>query len=260
MERADLAFKITKRVHKLLFEGFEKIETIEEKYPNDYVTNIDLESEELIIKMIRGTFPGDTIVSEERGILQGKTNYRWILDPLDGTNNYLRGIPQAGMQIAILKKDVAVFGLLLDVFNNGVYYAEKGKGSFKTDPNLSKRTKLRVSDRTVDRSVVIVSSSLPKDRSGKEIETVKKLLPKMGSIRIYGVAVEDFPLIAQGSAEALISFIPKSMDITAGSLLIEEAGGRVTTFTGKPWYPEMPTILATNGKLHDEFLEVLKEH
>lgn len=260
MERGDLAFKIMKKVHKLLCKGFEEIKTSEEKSSNDYVTNIDLESEELMIKMIQGTFPEDTIVSEEKGTLQGKTNYKWILDPLDGTNSYLRGIPQAGMQIAILKKDETVFGLLLEVFNNAVYYAEKGKGSFKTDTNLSKSTKLRVSDRTLDRSMVVVSSSLPEDESGKEIETVKKILPKIGSIRIYGVAVEDFPFIAQGSAEALISFIPKSMDITAGSLLIEEAGGKVTTFTGEPWYPGMPNILATNGKLHDEFLEVLKEH
>lgn len=260
MERKELAFEITKKIRRLLLDGFEKITHTEEKTSEDYVTNIDFESEKVMIEAIQKRFPKDTIISEEEGTLEGSTRYKWILDPLDGTNNYLRGIPQAGMQIAILRDDIVIFGLLLDAFNNIVYYAEKGKGAFKTDTTFNKKTKLRVSERSLDKSLVIVSSSILKDKTGGEIKTIKKMLPKMGSIRIYGVAIKDLPFIAQGSAEVLISFIPKSMDITAGSLLIEEAGGKVTTFDGACWYPDMPNFLATNRKVHKQILGILGKH
>lgn len=259
-KRKKLAFELTKKLQKFLVKEFNHIQSSREKTANDFVTNVDLQAEKMIIKAIQKNFPEDLIESEEAGKISGKSEYKWIIDPLDGTNNYVRGIPQAGAQIAILKNGQTVFGVLLDAFNDIVYCSEKGKGAYKTNTKFSKKTKIKVSDRPLGKAYIITCSKFAKDLSAEHINKKREMFAKIGSLRINGVAINDLPFVAQGSMEALISLVPKSMDITAGALLIEEAGGKVTTFKGDPWYPDMPNLLATNGVVHDELLKILKSY
>ena len=258
-ERKKLAFKLCLEAREILLRKFNDVRNIAEKSANDYVTDADLKIEKYLIDSISAKFKQDTIISEEKGTLKGNTEFKWIIDPLDGTNNYLRGISLAGMQMAILKDEKPLFGILLDPFMNEIYYAEKGKGAFKTDIHLKRKIKIQVSDRSLDNAMVVFSSSLTNDKGEEQIKVFKKILPLIGSMRMFGVAIRCFPFIAQGSTEAIISFIPKSYDIAAGSLLVEEAGGKITTFDGKPWFPDMPNLVASNSKIHNELVGILKK-
>ena len=143
-----------------MLRKFNDVRNIAEKSANDYVTDADLKIEKYLIDSISAKFKQDTIISEEKGTLKGNTEFKWIIDPLDGTNNYLRGISLAGMQMAILKDEKPLFSILLDPFINEIYYAEKGKGAFKTDIHLKRKIKIQVSDRCLGNAMVVFSSSL----------------------------------------------------------------------------------------------------
>ena len=150
-------------------------------------------------------------------------------------------------------------GVIFDPTRGDLYTAEKGKGAFQTNTELNNKIRIKVSDRKLNKGMLIGSSGIAHDESGEYKKILETLLPHIGAVRIYGVAVLDFPFIAKGSAEFLISNNPKSMDITAGSILVEEAGGKVTTYDNKPWYPEMKSLVGSNGIEHDRLIQLIRK-
>lgn len=237
--------------------GFNNVRFKQEKTKGDFVTNVDIESEKLILEHLGSRFPHDTLITEESDGSIGDSSYTWIIDPLDGTNNFLRGIPLAGLLVALIKDDKPMLGLLANLVDDGIYFTEAGNGGFATNFNLQWKNKLSVSQRTLADSMIVISSNIAQDASHRQSRVIEAVFPRAASCRVFGVAANEFPYVANGSIEAIISNNPKSMDITAGSLLIEEAGGKVTTYDGKPWSPNMETIVASNGLIHDELLELI---
>ncbi len=254
--RIEVAERVIRHGAELIHKSFHTSYTKREKSRSDFVTDIDESIEDLISKEIKSRFPDDAIFGEENGESAGTSGYMWIVDPLDGTNNFVKGIPQAGIQLAISKDGEVVYGIVLNPFVQQMYVVEKGKGAYVVDLRNDYRVKMQVSDNKLAKSMMVYDSSIAfGEASSKAV--FNNFLGKVGWVRIFGVAVIDLPVVALGSADLLVSNVPKMVDIAAGCLLIEEAGGKVTDFEGKPWSIYSKNIVASNGTNHAEALAII---
>jgi len=258
MNREELMRKLILKGGKIILDNFQYVKSSWEKTKDDYVTNVDLEIEKKITAEIKKRFPEDGILAEEGETKEGKSEYIWIIDPLDGTNNYVRGIPQAGIQIALEKNGKTSSGVIYNPFVQEMYVAKRGQFAYKEFLDGS-RKRIKVSNKKLKDSFMIFEAGLKKDESGLKKSIFDEMLKEVGHVRIYGVAVQDLPYVACGRAEILISLMSKPMDIAAGILLIEEAGGRVTTIDGEPANQYSKNFIASNGIVHDSVLEIVKE-
>lgn len=255
-ERIKAAERIIKSGGELIYGAFHTSYAKREKSRHDYVTDIDETVERLVDTEVKTLFPDDAILGEENGHKKGSSGYLWVVDPLDGTNNFVKGIPQAGIQIAIYKDGVIMYGAILNPFVQQLYVARRGHGAFAEDLLNGYRVKLEVSANRLAESMMIYDAGVAK---GDTVSTAifTSFLGKIGWVRVFGVAVLDFPLIALGSADLLISNIPKPMDIAPGCLLVEEAGGVITDFNGEHWSLHSKNIVVGNRANHKEALAVV---
>lgn len=221
------------------------------------MTDIDLAVEQMVDSEVKRLFPDDAILGEENGRKNGNSGYLWVVDPLDGTNNFVKGIPQAGIQIAIYKDGVIMYAAILNPFVQQLYVARRGYGAFVEDLLNGYRVRMQVSGSNLSESMLIYDSAIAR---GEATSTAifNAFLGKTGWVRIFGVAVLDFPLIALGSADVLISNIPKPMDIAPGCLLVEEAGGIITDYDGEPWSLHSKNIVVGNSHNHKTALEIVQ--
>lgn len=251
-EIKDLALKAAKQAGKILLKHYGKVKSIRAKDNLSYVSNVDVESEKYIISAIRKKYPEHDIISEESGRLNKKSDYIWHIDPLDGTHNYINNIPLFGVSIALEFKGKIIFGVINLPYFNELYVAEKGKGSFLNGKRI------KVSDKKALKKSFIVVDLVLRHNPEKKIKFLKKLKGNIHDLRVLGSAVVAVAYIARGSADAYLVQQTNSWDISAGFLLIEEAGGRVTGFNGDKWNPYRDKFIASNQILHNELLEVFK--
>ena len=256
-ERIKAAERIIKHGGAFIHEAFHTSFTKREKTRHDYVTQIDETIEAQIDKEIKTLFPEDAILGEENGETKGTSGYLWVVDPLDGTNNFVKGIPQAGIQIAIHKDDAIVYGVVLNPFVQQMYVAQKDHGAYVEDLRNGYRVRMHVSDNSLEESMLIYDSGIASGETRSKT-IFNAFLGNVGWVRIFGVAAIDLPLIALGSADLLVSNIPKPMDIAPGCLFIEEAGGVITDFEGKPWSLYSKSIVAANKANHADALAVIR--
>ena len=256
-DRIKIAERIIKHGGELIHDSFHTSITKREKTRHDYVTEIDEKIENLVDREIKALFPNDAILGEENGEVTGTSGYLWVVDPLDGTNNFVKGIPQAGVQIAIHKDNKIVYGVVLNPFVQQMYVAQKGRGAFVEDLRNGYRVRMEVSHNALSESMMIYDAGIARgEETSKAI--FNAFLGKVGWVRIFGVAAIDLPLIALGSADLLISNIPKPMDIAPGCLFIEEAGGVITDFEGQPWSMYSRDIVIGNKENHAEALAIVQ--
>tara|TARA_Y100000310_G_scaffold235691_1_gene238840 strand:+ start:1446 stop:2207 length:762 start_codon:yes stop_codon:yes gene_type:complete len=248
------AIKAAKLAGRIIETNFGKIKEINTKNSdNEFFTNIDIECEKIIIDTIKEKFPDHNIWSEECGSLKKtKSNYEWIIDPLDGTNNYISNIPFVGVSIGVMYKKKSYLGVVYFPMLDQFFYAEKGKGAFLNGKKIS------CSDvSSIEKSVVFFDSHF-KSFSPHLSKVFNNLVKKAFRIRIIGAATINLCYIANGSANICVDVGLKPGDITASAIIIEEAGGLVTDHEGNPWYPECKNILSTNRVLHETALSILK--
>ena len=243
---------IAKGAGKVLMNHYGKVRYVKEKDKKSYFTNVDLESEKLIISAIREKFPGHNIISEESGNANKDSEYTWYIDPLDGTHNYIKKFPLFGTSIALEHMGQIKFGVISLPYFNELYFAEKGKGAFLNGK------KIRVSSqKNIKKAFVVTDLALryyPEDK----IMMIKKLKGKVYDLRVLGCAVYDYAMIARGSADAYLTRYTNSWDMAAGALIVEEAGGKVTDFEGRSWNTDMSRFVSSNGKVHDQLLKILR--
>jgi myo-inositol-1(or 4)-monophosphatase len=257
MNREELMRKLTLKGGKIILDNFQKVHNSWEKTKDDYSTNVDLEIEENLMREIKKRFPEDGILSEESEKKEGKSEYVWIMDPLDGTNNYVRGIPQAGIQIALEKNGKTSSGIIYNPFVQEIYTVKRGQHAYKELLDGS-RKRIKVSNKKLKDSFMIFEAGLKKDETGLKKLIFDEMIKEVGHVRIYGVAAQDLPYVACGRADALISLMAKPWDVATGILLIEEAGGRVTTIDGKTANQYSNNLIASNGVVHNQVLEIVK--
>jgi myo-inositol-1(or 4)-monophosphatase len=257
-QRIKVANHVVKYGGQLIFETFHTSLAVREKTRHDYVTEVDEEIETLFEHEIKRVFPDDAILGEEHGSTDGGSGYLWVIDPLDGTNNFVKGVPQAGIQIAIYKDNEIFYAAVFNPFVNQLYTSQKGQGAHLEDFNKGYTSALTVSETSLYDSMMIFDSSIA-NGDHPELDIFNAFMGNIGWLRIFGVAVLDLPLIALGSADILISNIPKPMDIAPGCLLIQEAGGVITDFDGKPWTLHSKNIIAGNKSNHPEALKIVQD-
>jgi len=249
----DFAISIAKEAGALMRKNFKMDRKIEFKDDNTEITETDLAINDLVLKKIREHYPEHNLLAEEESDMQRKTDFVWVCDPIDGTLAFARGIPTSTFSLALTRNGESILGVVYDPFMDRLYYAEKGKGAYLNDKkiNVSKQNKLSES------MITLISWKNAPFR----VEGLYPKLIKQGvHILDFGSAVYDGCLVASGKFEALIFPQKKPHDSVALKIIIEEAGGKVTSLFGKDqkYNGEISGLLASNGLIHEELVSLIK--
>ena len=220
---------------------------------NNLVTEADHASEKAIIDIIKRDFPHHSILSEESGVSGNAGEYKWIIDPIDGTVNFANGIPICCVSIAVEQNGTMVMGAVYNPNMNEFYFAQRGYGATLNDKKIS------VSEKTeVLKSCLVTGFPYTYlDEPNGPIQVFEKLIRKGIPVRRLGSAAIDLCWVAAGRFDGFYEHKLSAWDSAAGFLIVEEAGGKVTDFKGETYDPYQPHIVATNGKIHEELLDVI---
>jgi len=247
-----VAIKAATAAGRVLMDNFGKIKYKKVKSRGSYVTNVDLEAEKVILDIVRKSYPKHSILSEEIGNIDNKSDYKWIIDPLDGTHNYMHNLPLFGVSIALEYKGEIILGVISLPYFNELYVALKGEGAY-----LNNR-KIKVSKAgEIKKSLLIFEGGFNHSKRREKTKFFNKAVKLFPRVRITGAAVVDLAYTAIGKADCHISFYTNAWDVAAGFLIIVEAGGRVTDLKGKAFNQYMRGFVASNGKIHEDVLRLL---
>jgi myo-inositol-1(or 4)-monophosphatase len=217
----------------------------------DLVTDADRASEKLIVERLRAAYPSHGITAEEGGGQAGSSDYRWYVDPLDGTTNFAHGFPIFNVSIGLEHKGQLVAGVIYDPIRDEMFTAERGSGAFLngTRIHVSQVSQLEAS---------LVATGFPSRRRHESINVhfYYQLGMLSHGVRRAGAAATDLAYVACGRLEAFWEFGLKPWDMAAGMVLVEEAGGRLSDMKGNPVGLHSPHLLADNGSIHEEILSV----
>ena len=218
---------------------------------NNLVTEVDHAAEETIIATIKETFPGHQILSEECGELYQDSEYKWIIDPIDGTVNFAHRIPICAVSIGLEQAGKMILGGVFNPFTNELFIAEKGQG-----------TTLNGKKVTVSKQASVASACLVTgfpysylDEPNGPLDVFDRFIRKGVPVRRLGSAAIDLAWVACGRFDGFFEHKLAAWDSAAGFLLVEEAGGKVTQFDGEYYNPYKPGIIASNGVIHSELVE-----
>ncbi len=251
----NIAARAAREAGKLLLRYFNRMENIpvEEKQANDFVTEVDRASEQIIIGAIRKAYPDHAILAEESGDHAGN-DYLWIIDPLDGTTNYLHGFPQFSISIAVQHRDELVAAVVHDPLRDETFTAHKGGGAY-----LNER-RIRVSNRK-DLHGALLGTGIPY-RDQRFVDAyfgmMKALIRDAAGVRRPGSAALDFAWLAAGRIDGFWELGLARWDFAAGTLLVREAGGVVTDLAGGPRHFETGNMVAGNVKIHPVMLKTIR--
>jgi myo-inositol-1(or 4)-monophosphatase len=248
----DVAIEASKSAGKILMDNFEKKKQVHYKEAKELVTNVDVEAEGVIMKIVREKFPSHKFESEEFGKEKYTAeDYVWIVDPLDGTHNYTYGIPFFNTSIALARGGELILGAIYDPVHDKLFYAERGKGAFVNGQPT------HVSDRAKLTEALIMYDNQFHKREDM-FANFQKIYPKIFTVRISGSAATDACLVASGIADARIWHKTKVVDVAAGVVIVEEAGGKATDFKGNPLQLGETEVIVSNGKILPELVAALK--
>ncbi len=253
----DAVVKITKEAGGLVREGFGNKFKIEYKSnESNLVTEVDKASEKLITDYIKKNFPSHAILAEEGGESGGDAEYRWVVDPIDGTTNFAHGLPIFSVSIGVQKNGKTVAGAVYDVMQDVMYSAELGSGAFANDKKINVRD-----NENIKHSVLVTGFPYNiADNPENAIEKFGALTTIARGVRRLGSAAIDFCYVAKGVFDGFWEVYLHPWDVCAGKLIVEEAGGLVTDFQGNEIDIFSKKILATNKGIHQEMMNILNRH
>jgi histidinol-phosphatase len=247
--RYEAAVDVTRQASRRALGYFDAAVEVEWKHDQSPVTVADRETEQELRTALADLFPGDGFLGEEYGDTPGSTGFRWILDPIDGTRSFVRGIPLWATLVGLEYKDEQIAGVVAAPALGHTWHALRGHGAFRDDRPI------RVSDESsLDQSLLFYSSLSWFLKAGKEkafLELVQRTQRQRGYGDFYG-----FVLVAQGSGEVMAEHGVHSWDVAAIKPLVEEAGGRFSDWDDTPTI-HRPDVIASNGRLHAAVLGIL---
>ncbi|HZX28085.1 MAG TPA: inositol monophosphatase family protein [Telluria sp.] len=229
---------------------------VTEKQHNDFVTDVDTAAEQAIMEVLSKAYPDHKFLAEESGPSAGlndETEFCWIIDPLDGTTNFMHGFPQYCVSIALAQRGVVTQALVYDPVRNDLFTASKGGGAFLND----KRIRVTRNDRLAN--ALVASGHGPGPAAAEDyMKMYGALAPRCQAIRKAGAAALDLANVAAGRCDAFFEKNLKPWDVAAGALLVSEAGGIVGEFNGESEFmKDGATILAGNPKVFAQMVPVL---
>jgi myo-inositol-1(or 4)-monophosphatase len=229
--------------------------TVRSKQQNDFVSEVDNAAEDAIISVLREAYPDHGFLAEESGYKDREAEYLWIIDPLDGTTNFLHGLPQYCVSIGLMHKGALTQAVVYDPNRNELFTATKGVGAYLNDRRLrvSKLDKL---------DGALVGTGFPfktMDNVDDYLRMLKNVMKVTAGVRRPGAAALDLAWLAAGRIDAFWEIGLSPWDMAAGALLVREAGGLVGDLDGEDKYMESGRILASNGKLFSAMLQLLKQ-
>lgn len=252
----NIAINAARNASKIIMSmwGRVDIRDISEKSRNDFVTEVDKLAESEIIKTLKKPYPDHTFIAEESGIAQGDESYVWIIDPLDGTTNYIHGIPHFAVSIAMKYKNKLEHAVIFDPIRNELFTATRGEGARLND------RRLRVSQQSKIEHALLGTGFPYKTPEAIDpyLRVFENLLPQVRGMRRAGSAALDLAYVAAGRFDGFWEFFLSPWDIAAGALLIKEAGGLVGDIYGGEKYLETGHIVAGNNKIFKALLQVIK--
>lgn len=250
-QRYELALTVTRAAGQHALRYYEADVAIEWKSNNSPVTIADREAEAMMREKLRSAFPQDGFLGEEEGETPGSSGFRWIMDPVDGTKSFVRGIPLWGTLLGLEYKGEMIAGIVcMPAFGNTTYHALRGHGAWRDDRRIHVSGINRLEDS------VLFYSSLGWFVAAKKEREFLNLVSRTSRQRGYG-DFYGFMLVAQGSGEVMAEHGVSPWDIAAIQPIVEEAGGRFTDWSDVPTI-EHPDVIATNGLLHQEVLTILR--
>jgi myo-inositol-1(or 4)-monophosphatase len=250
----NIAVRAARRAGDIIVRAIPRIEAVEihTKGRNDYVTEVDRAAEADIIETIRRLHPDHAFLAEESGE-SGQGEVVWIIDPLDGTTNFLHGFPQYCVSIALAHKGVVTQGVIYDPVRNDLFTATRGRGAFMND------RRIRVSRRAHLRDCLI-GTGFP-FRDGSHLDTymqmMKTMIQQTAGLRRPGAAALDLAYVAAGFYDGFFEIGLNAWDVAAGSLLVLEAGGLIGDLTGEGDYLHGGQVIAATPKVFAEIVQVL---
>jgi myo-inositol-1(or 4)-monophosphatase len=233
------------------------------KGPADFVSRADIQAERTLRAELGRTRPEYGFLGEEGGETKGTgeigARNRWIADPLDGTTNFLHGVPHFAISLALERDGEVIAGVIYQPISDELFWAEKGNGAFVDTPNARSR-RLRVSGRK-ELGQALVGTGIPQMGRGNHADYLGRLARVMGrtaGVRRWGAASLDLAFVAAGRYDAFFEFDLSPWDVAAGILMVREAGGMVSDIAGQPYAFGGPSLLAANGHLRDPLVEALR--
>lgn len=251
----EAAIGAAKSAGELLRDRFQTQFSTSEKAPANFVTEIDLQAEQMIVARLRQSFPEIPVLAEEQHNHPNHESFsRWIIDPLDGTTNYIHGYPMFCVSIALEEENEIKLGVVYAPVLNQLFTALHGQGAFLNgDPiKVSKTSHLKEA---------LLGSGFPYDAWENDDNNSRQwsaLIKKVVSLRCDGVAAYDMCMVASGILDGYWELDLEPWDMAAGALILREAGGKVTLLDGKDFSPFKRSVVASNSILHQELLEALR--
>lgn len=251
------AIKAARRAGSVILRHSDQLDrlTVESKGRNDFVTQVDRTAESEIIDIIRHAYPSHSILAEESGAQSGD-DYQWVIDPLDGTTNFLHGYPQYAVSIALLDKGKLAQAVIFDPLRDELFTASRGAGAQLNDRRIRVSSVKKMED-------ALLGTGFPfKEFDNLEtwISCFRELLPMSSGVRRAGSAALDLAHVACGRLDGFWEIGLKRWDIAAGCLLIEEAGGLISDFNNGQNFLASGNIIAGNTKIHSQLFGVISDH
>ncbi len=229
--------------------------TVEHKSANDFVTEVDREAESAIIDMLLRAYPKHSILAEESGAA-GDSEYQWIIDPLDGTTNFLHGFPQYAVSIALAHQSVLTHAVVFDPGRNDLFTASRGAGAYLNDQRLRVSKRIRLQE-------CLIGTGFPFRELAyvdRYLAIFRELLGKTAGMRRPGSAALDLAYVAAGRMDGFWEFGLAPWDMAAGALLITEAGGLVGDLRGDEGYMASGNMVAGSPKIFAQLLRIIEPH
>ena len=226
------------------------------KGPGDYVSQADRKAEDIIYNELSRARPGYSFLMEERGAVEGDDDqHRWIVDPLDGTTNFLHGIPVFSISIALERQGELVAGVIFNPVMDELYTAERGNGAFLNDRRMRVAARTKLVDSVVGTGI----PHLGRGNHGRALTDLRTMMTETAGIRRLGSAALDLAYVAAGRMDGFWEDALAPWDLAAGILMVREAGGFATDRSGGRDMFDNGTIVAGNGAIHRALLDALKK-
>ncbi|OPX29523.1 MAG: hypothetical protein B1H08_03655 [Candidatus Omnitrophica bacterium 4484_171] len=244
----NLAIEAAREAGKFLFDNFGKVKEIYTKGDRNLATELDRKAEEMIAGRIKTKYPAHGILGEEKERKELDNEWLWIIDPLDGTHNFIRGIDIFGVSIGIVHNNEFVAGVIYMPKDDELYSAESGSGAYKNSSPIhtSERSSLEDCSISFDSSI--------RYNPKRTLDVLNRVSVDVFNIRMFGSSVRTLTYVAEGKLDFAIEFHDRPWDFAGGVAIVREAGGRFSDLKGKPPTPKTIGYIASNGIIHSQVL------